>query len=1007
MPTLLLCQQCGASAPKGSSFCGNCGGSVMRAAQRAPFCGGCGSPAPLAGVFCTSCGSLVPGLISERYLPVQVMGTSATSINIKAIDSVLRRPVFIRVLVGDPDVALTAIRQSATAMAAASPVNCVRTYAFTTDISPAAVVSEWIEGPSVAGLISRGPVDLTIAAAALDGALAGLVEIHQAGVAHGFLTPRRVLVDVTGSPKIAAIGIPASGPSTARYLAPEVARGGIAAVTSASDVYSAGRLIEALLLGQDGASTASGSSAADFGSNIRTMVAQAVAPNPSDRTHSVAELRARFRDFADRTLGEGWALTGTYALAGMAVGIGAASVLAAGSVAGAGSVATGAAAGGSTTAAVSAATAVTGGASASGSGSGLAALVGAHPVVASAVAIGLGAAAVGGGVAVYGTLNQPSNQIVVAPPGQAYEVRWATDAAPSPIAGQSQVVDIDATTYGGNEGRYDRFCAIDAAGSASCWGYGVPQTMGFGFYQGGDDPTRVYEEPVAVSTEGALAGKRLVQVAVGTSNSCVLDEQGEVYCWGEIPFTEQVLGSTSESSGSPLRLTGRGALADEKLVDLSASRWGVCGLNSRGEVFCWGAFTGTSAYDSFVWREPVALSGEGFTNISVGFQEACAIASDDILTCWDWLPGDDTAARQPQRYEALGPVKAVSAGGSLCVITSGRTVKCANAIPEELPYTGSRLDRGWVDVGNTEEAVTVDVQSDAETPEYFRIGEQSEYRGNLACITKPDASIACWESVGYGFTQAPEPSQAGDPSIADALPEGSTAQVAVGGSGNIVHVITKVDNGVRAAPDACLDDPRVCNIVGNADVDGDGMADSVAVRTDQSCSQTSGCSGPWAIKVATASGTDLDASFDVTSPPGGTGTVGPPTYLTDLTGDGVAEVLVRNGGGAGSYALAAFSYDDGSLRGMPGPSCLAGADPANCGFVVDGTGNVTCEPDGTVVLGSADLQPGDSRGGGPSNGLMIATKYRWDPETWQWIDLSEGKVPMATKLFDCPGVTGL
>lgn len=1003
MPPLLLCQQCGASAPEGSSFCGNCGGPVMRAAQRAPFCGGCGSPTPLAGVFCTSCGSLVPGLISDRYLPVQVMGTSATSINIKAIDSALRRPVFIRVLVGDPDMALAAIRRSATAMAEGGTVNCVQTYAFTTDIAPAAVVSEWIDGPSVAELISRGTVDLTVAATALDGALAGLVEVHKAGVAHGFLTPRRILVDATGSPKIAAIGIPSSGPSAARYLAPEIARGGVAAATSASDVYSAGRLIEALLLGQDGAS-ASGASTADLGTDLRTMVAKAVAPDPSDRTHSVAELRTQFRTIADRGLGQGWALTGTYALAGMVVGIGAGSVLAAGSVASSvGAVATGAA-GGST---AGAATAVAGGASASGTGSGLAALVGAHPVVASVVAIGLGAAAVGGGVVAYDTLNQSSNQVVVAPPGQAYEVRWATDAAPRPIAGQSQVVDIDATTYGGNEGRYDRFCAIDAAGAASCWGYGVPQTMGFSFYQGGDEPTRRYEEPVAVSTEGALAGKRLVQVAVGDLNSCVLDDQGEVYCWGEIPFTEQVLGSTSESSGSPLRLTGRGALADEQLVDLSASRWGVCGLNSRGEVFCWGAFSGTSAYDSFVWREPIALPGEGFTNISVGFQEACAIASDDILTCWDWLSGDDTTARQPQRYESLGPVEAVSAGGSLCVITSGRTVKCANAIPDELPYTGSRQDREWVDVGNTEEAVTVHVQSDAETPEYFRIGEQSDYRGNLACITKPDASIACWESVGYGFTRAPEPSQAGDPSIADALPEGSTAQVAVGGSGNIVHVITKVDNGVRAAPDACLDDPRVCNIVGTADVDGDGLADSVAVRTDQSCSQTSGCSGPWAIKVATSSGTSLTASFDVTSPPGGTGTVGPPTFLTDLTGDGVAEVLVRNGGGASSYALAAFSYDDGSLRGMPGPSCLAGTDPANCGFLVDGTGNVACGPDGTVVLGSADLQPDDSRGGGPSNGLMIATKYRWDPETWQWIELSEAKVPMATKLFDCPGVTGL
>jgi eukaryotic-like serine/threonine-protein kinase len=118
---------------------------------------------------------------------------------------------------------------------------------------------EFVEGPSLAGLLDGGPLDPADAMDVLAQVAAGLGAAHAAGLVHRDIKPANLLVAPDGQVKITDFGIAHAAGSaqltrtgtmvgTPSYLAPERAAG--ASATVASDLYSLGVVGYECLAGQ-------------------------------------------------------------------------------------------------------------------------------------------------------------------------------------------------------------------------------------------------------------------------------------------------------------------------------------------------------------------------------------------------------------------------------------------------------------------------------------------------------------------------------------------------------------------------------------------------------------------------------------------------------------------------------------------------------------------------------------------------------------------------------------
>jgi len=189
-------------------------------------------------------------LLKDRYRLEQLLGRGGMASVWLAADEVLERPVAIKILsdtiASDPEF-VARFRREARVAAGLSHPNLIGIYDYAADSERPYLVMEYIEGETLAERISRGaPTDCRELARELLGALA---HIHAAGIVHRDVKPQNILIDAEGRAKLIDFGIalPADATSltrtgqflgTARFIAPEVARGG--AASERSDLFSCG-----------------------------------------------------------------------------------------------------------------------------------------------------------------------------------------------------------------------------------------------------------------------------------------------------------------------------------------------------------------------------------------------------------------------------------------------------------------------------------------------------------------------------------------------------------------------------------------------------------------------------------------------------------------------------------------------------------------------------------------------------------------------------------------------
>jgi prepilin-type N-terminal cleavage/methylation domain-containing protein len=207
-------------------------------------------------------------------------------------------------------------------------------------------------------------------------------------------------------------------------------------------------------------------------------------------------------------------------------------------------------------------------------------------------------------------------------------------------------------------------CVVDTDGDLWCWGNNADGRTGL------DVSTGVTLNPTRVTGIGGL-----VAVTAGARHGCALDEDGVVYCWGL-----NTLGRTGRgfsSTVTTLTLTPTTVVMPEGVafVTLSAGEAHTCAVTDLGEVYCWGsrsnAQVGTGVVATSGQTTPALVEGlSGIVEVASGATHTCALDAAGDVWCW----GNDSAGRTglgiatatntltPTKLDSLSGVNDIAAG---------------------------------------------------------------------------------------------------------------------------------------------------------------------------------------------------------------------------------------------------------------------------------------------------------------------------------------------------------
>ncbi|HEX8630158.1 MAG TPA: hypothetical protein VF755_18525, partial [Catenuloplanes sp.] len=344
-------------------------------------------------------------------------------------------------------------------------------------------------------------------------------------------------------------------------------------------------------------------------------------------------------------------------------------------------------------------------------------------------------------------------------------------------------------------------CTLNFFGELWCWGANASGQLGV------NSAAADSLVPVRVTARAPLAGRELLQVDAGAAHTCVVDGDGEVYCWGENEYGQLGVGNTTDSrrpvrvpglngiikvaagathtcaltSGGTVSCWGRnnaGQLGTNSLapdvdtpqdvttltgiVDLAAHESNTCAVKDNGTAWCWGSNEFGQLGDgsgSPRSRVPVAVDRSGVGNpqlgqIDVGRRHVCAVDDDGAGYCW----GDDSAGQLGDGGPLSGssvPVAVAAGGRVFSIVDLGTDTTCATDQSFNVSCWGENAV-GQLGLGDTTDRGTPDTVAGGELaglPLTARDGAlliEVDANFRHTCAIDLFGTVYCWGANDHG-----------------------------------------------------------------------------------------------------------------------------------------------------------------------------------------------------------------------------------------------------------------
>jgi serine/threonine-protein kinase len=263
-----------------------------------------------------------PVILGGRYRVEQELGRGGMAKVFRGTDTVLGRPVAIKVLAprfSDDASFVQRFRREAQAAARLSNPNVVGVFDTGTDDGVHYIVMEYVDGKTLAEYLAGGGRIMPERAIEIAEAVCeALAAAHAQGVIHRDIKPGNIMITPSGQVKVADFGIARMTTSaetveqtaavlgTAAYLSPEQAQG--RPVDARSDLYSLGCVLYEMVTGRPPFTGDSPVAVAskhvlepptppsklnpDVSPELEAVILRALAKNPDNRYASAEELRA-------------------------------------------------------------------------------------------------------------------------------------------------------------------------------------------------------------------------------------------------------------------------------------------------------------------------------------------------------------------------------------------------------------------------------------------------------------------------------------------------------------------------------------------------------------------------------------------------------------------------------------------------------------------------------------------------------------------------------------------
>jgi alpha-tubulin suppressor-like RCC1 family protein len=238
-----------------------------------------------------------------------------------------------------------------------------------------------------------------------------------------------------------------------------------------------------------------------------------------------------------------------------------------------------------------------------------------------------------------------------------------------------------------------RTCALDAAGTAYCWGNNSDGLLGVGVAPAPPDLSTLYiTRPRAVAQPAGVSFSGLARAETSLGTMCGLTPAGQAYCWG-LNNVGQIGDGTTENRSTPTPVTQPTGVA---FAAVSTEGSQSCGVTASGAAYCWGRNTdgsfgnGSFGGDGAALPPTAAATSSGpWQTVRVGNQYACGLNTSGRVFCWGsgGRLGNGSFTLSTVPVEVLLP-----AGRVFVAVAAGDIAACALSDTAELYCWGQNMD---------------------------------------------------------------------------------------------------------------------------------------------------------------------------------------------------------------------------------------------------------------------------------------------------------------------------